>query len=77
MFEFLDEPTEATGLMPQAIDHYGPMAMLPLAETELNAAVRLIAAGQVERPHVEEHNDTKLLILRQSYGGRVRAMPLK
>lgn len=50
MLEFLDEPTEANGLMPQAIEHYGLMAMLPLAEAELSAAVRLIAAGHVTRP---------------------------
>lgn len=50
MLAFLDEPTDATGLMPQAIEHYGLMAMLPLAEAELSAAVRLIAVGHVTRP---------------------------
>jgi hypothetical protein len=50
MLAFLDEPTDDAGLMPQAIEKYGLMAMLPLSESERNAAVRLIAAGHVERP---------------------------
>lgn len=50
MLAFLDEPTDRAGLMPQAIEQYGLMAMLALAETEQSAAVRLIAAGHVTRP---------------------------
>lgn len=50
MLEFLDHPQSETGLMPQAIEQYGLMAMLPLDEEQLRAAVRLICAGHVERP---------------------------
>jgi hypothetical protein len=47
---FLDQPQTETGLMPPAIEQYGLMAMLPLDEEQLRAAVRLICAGHVERP---------------------------
>lgn len=50
MMAFLDHPQMETGLMPQAIEQYGLMAMLPLDEAQLRAAVRLICAGHVQRP---------------------------
>ena len=50
MLEFLDHPQFETSLMPQAIEQYGLMALLPLDEVQLRAAVRLICAGHVERP---------------------------
>ena len=50
MMAFLDHPKVESSLMPLASKEYGLMAMLPLDEAQLRAAVRLIYAGHVDRP---------------------------
>ncbi|MFQ3242880.1 MAG: mono/diheme cytochrome c family protein [Lentimonas sp.] len=50
MMAFLDHPKTESSLMPQASEEYGLMAMLPLDEAQMRAAVRLIYAGHVPRP---------------------------
>jgi hypothetical protein len=50
MMAFLDHPKTESSLMPLASEEYGLMAMLPLDEAQMRAAVRLICAGHVVRP---------------------------
>jgi cytochrome c553 len=50
MSDFLTEPKHGDSLMPQAVDRFGLMPMLPLPDEILRPILSALYAGAVERP---------------------------